>query len=157
MSNMFTKEQLDIAKKHGLTRDNVYRRVKFLDWTIEKAITTPPKSLLPKETMTIQGKFVSKENLEIAYKNGIAKKTVVSRLRRGLSVEEAIKPLMIGNEEMHEKEVKEVIGRLKYLNWTIPKGLIKRAAELNLNIDSIKLLEVEMDDNEKEILCGEAD
>ncbi len=157
MSKMFTKEQLDVAKKHGLTFDNVYKRVRNLGWAVDRAITTPPSSVAPKDTMTIKGQFVSKKNLETAYNNGIAKKTVASRLRRGMSVEDAIKPLMIGNDEMEESEVKEVIGRLKYLKWTIPKGLVKRAAEINLNIENIKPLEVEMDDHEEEVLCTEAD
>ncbi len=157
MSNMFTKEQLDVAKKHGLTRDSVYKRVRTLGWSVNKAITTPPKPVTAKDTMKIKGKFVSEKNIKIALDNGIGKRTLASRLRRGMSVEDAIRPLPFNRNEMEENEVKEIIGRLKYLNWTIPKGLVKRASELNLSIDNIKIVEVEIDANEEEVLCTEAD
>ncbi|WP_180226734.1 hypothetical protein [Bacillus pseudomycoides] len=38
----FTKEQLQIAEQHGIVFKTLYQRVVYLNWDLEKALTTPP-------------------------------------------------------------------------------------------------------------------
>lgn len=159
MSKIFTKEQMEIAKSNGLTYPHIYGRVMRNGWPVEVAISTPKGEPIQKrQYMVVRGTVVTAEQIQTALENGIQKNTIKSRIQKGFTVEDAIThPIQgVSKHDITKDELIKIIGRLKYLKWTIPKGLKKRASELNLNIDSIKTLEVEMDDHEEEILCTEA-
>ena len=40
-SEIFTKEQMEKAKKNGLTYTQIYQRVKLCKWSVEEAVNTP--------------------------------------------------------------------------------------------------------------------
>lgn len=77
-------EDYKIAAANGVDRKNVSNRVYQLGWSVKKAIITPIKTY----KKTNYG--ITKEQREIAYKNGILRQTLDFRLKKGMSIQEAI-------------------------------------------------------------------
>nr|WP_227495942.1 hypothetical protein [Bacillus mycoides] len=75
-----TWENYEIAKRNGISKNNVDARVQSLNWDIEKAITKP------------LNKF-DKYYVDLAKKNGIAYHTYLKRLSLGWNeIKAATKP-----------------------------------------------------------------
>ena len=72
------------AEKNGINKNNVHNRVYKLGWNILKAISTPVKKYKKSEYE------LTKEQREIAYRNGILRQTLEKRLQRGMSIKQAI-------------------------------------------------------------------
>ena len=99
-----TKEHYKIAEKNGISRSALERRVKNYNWDIDKAITekTNPKLSARNQKRTV----FTKEQLEIAKKNGINRATLYSRVHKGMTPEEAIsKAVRKKTEHDWEREV----------------------------------------------------
>lgn len=73
-------EHYEIAEKNGISKENVYQRVKSYGWSIERAITTPIGSRW-------LGKY--KGFHKTALKNGISLNSFYSRVRLGWKLEDA--------------------------------------------------------------------
>lgn len=73
-------EHYEIAEKNGISKENVYQRVKHYGWTIERAITTPIATQW-------LGKY--KGFHKIALKNGISLNVFYARMRKGWKLEDA--------------------------------------------------------------------
>jgi hypothetical protein len=73
-----TKEERETAKRNGISRLTLYRRVYELDWEIERAITDPVK----------KGAIIDgyREQCE---ENGISPALFINRVRGGMSKEKA--------------------------------------------------------------------
>ncbi|HDR8156764.1 TPA: hypothetical protein QC057_005927 [Bacillus cereus] len=72
-----TWEDYEIAKRNGISKNNVDDRVNSLDWDIKRAITQPLGKL-------------DKYYVELAKKNGIAYHTYLKRLSLGWSEIKAV-------------------------------------------------------------------
>ncbi|MDP4158210.1 MAG: hypothetical protein Q8911_00400 [Bacillota bacterium] len=74
-----TPTEYTIAESNGIHHKLVDQRVRQYGWDKERAITQPPK---------VENK-TNKKWLKVAEKNGISYKTFLSRLKKGLSPEDA--------------------------------------------------------------------
>jgi len=73
-------EHYEIAEKNGISKENVYQRVKHYGWSIERSITTP-----------IASQWLGKHKgfHKIALKNGISLNVFYARMRLGWKLEDA--------------------------------------------------------------------
>lgn len=102
-----------------------------------------------KGTWRIKGKLISKDQIKLAESFGVYGNTLRGRLQRGWSIDEAITTPVSNGRHRHDiskKELIKILGRLKYLNWTYPKGLLKLANELDVDVDKIPPIAVEEED-----------
>lgn len=82
--NFITEEQYKIAEKNNINRNVAFKRVYYLNWSIEKAITTPIR------------RKITTQQLIIAKKNGITAKCVSVRVNiHGWDIEKAITTPMV--------------------------------------------------------------
>ena len=90
-----TPEEYAIAEANGIGHKNVDRRVRGLDWSIERAIT---------EELNISE--FPKEIRELAKANGIGMKTLATRIYRDKldHIEAATKPLMPREESLKKAQ-----------------------------------------------------
>ena len=77
-------EDYIVAEKNGINKNNVQNRVYRWGWSIKKAVSIPVVNRK-------RNKYpVTKEQKEIAFNNGILRQTLYHRLKRGMSIEQAI-------------------------------------------------------------------
>lgn len=77
-----TDEQYEIAEKNGVRRGTVHNRVTVLNWTVEDAISKPPK----------KGMTFTVEELKLMEKHKLSYFAVYRRLKAGWSREAAFGP-----------------------------------------------------------------
>lgn len=92
ISKLFTSEQLEQANKNGLSYQVLYTRVFNYEWDVEKAVTVPVKQKFGNG----YPKFTT-EQIETAKQNGVSYTSLCNRIRRGWSIEKAIKEPSKGN------------------------------------------------------------
>lgn len=120
-----TPEEYEIAENNGISRRNVYNRVYNMCWDIERAIT---EKVNRKKGYK---KLLEKNNSNIKYV------TFISRVNKGLSIEEALNNKVLSKEEVVELKIqsrctvftREEIARAKKngisyrtLHWRVQKG-----------------------------------
>lgn len=77
-----TEEDYEIAKKNGISRENVYQRINTYAWDKEEAITVPVRERKSDEDWD--------EWKDVAIENGIDKRLYISRVRyQGFTREDA--------------------------------------------------------------------
>lgn len=100
-------------------------------------------------SMRIKGQLITPDDIAFAESFGVCQKTLRSRLQRDMPLDEALTTPVKNNRHRHDiskKELIQILGRLKYLKWTYPKGLLNLANELNIDVDEIEPLAVGMED-----------
>lgn len=95
MRYYITPEDYEIAEKNGISKMNVYNRVTELGWPIQRAIT---------EKVRIQNKGYR----ELLKDHNINYNTFISRLRKGLSVEQALTMKVMTPEEKVKVRLKNI-------------------------------------------------
>lgn len=121
-----TPEEYEIAENNGISRKNVYNRTYMLGWDIERAITE--KIHHRKKGYK---KLVENSNSNVKYE------TFITRVNKGLSIEEALNNKVLSKEEVSELMIqsrctvftREEIARAKKngicyrtLHWRVQKG-----------------------------------
>lgn len=81
---VFTREQIEQARKNGVSYITLYFRVMHYGWDIDKAINTPPQQRFGNKPK------LPEEIVKQAAKRGITRRDIWNRLNRGWSIEEAI-------------------------------------------------------------------
>lgn len=105
----------------------------------------------------IAGVIVTPHHIEVAKQNGIGFSALSKRIQYGFPLAEAITtPLQKRPKEgkqkewFDEKEVRRIVGRIKYINkmgeefpYPIPKPLQQKMQQLDLTVDEIDMVEIE--------------
>ena len=132
--NPLTSEHYTEALANGVSRATLYKRVVKMGWDVERAITTKVKKSLS-DRNTKQTIF-SREQLRGADEKGISRATLYSRIKKGLSVEEALsKPIRQKTDHDWENE----IYAMYHLDDLIADGTVYEIAEAtNKNIRYVK-------------------
>ena len=149
-----SKEQKQTAENNGINMKTLSSRL-CKGWPVERAITELPQ--IRKGGMNYKGIIVTREQVDHAEIAGISRKTLMARLDRGWTVEEAIskpprkleKKVKQQNHTIDDKEVIEIIGRIKYLRkvdkefpMPYPKPLLERLENIGYQVKDIKAIEV---------------
>jgi len=74
------------CEKHGISYDVVRNRIEKMGWEVEKAITTPVEERKKRENRIYKGKNLK----EYCRDNDLPYTTVLGRIQKGMSVEEAV-------------------------------------------------------------------
>ncbi|MMZ47329.1 hypothetical protein D1872_89720 [compost metagenome] len=113
-----TPEDYAKAEANGLDRKVVYHRVYHYGWDIERAITTPKRKKHTKEWGSWKPYYALMD------KHGIDRKTFYTRVRKGMSPEEAAtRPLIPRHEQA------KVAAAARHANQKFPPEIRKLAEE----------------------------
>lgn len=149
-----TKEQKQTAENNGINMKTLSSRL-TKGWPIERAITEMPQ--IRKGGMNYKGIHVTKAQVDESEVIGISRKTLMARLDMGWTVEDAIskpprkieKKIKQQNHTIDDKEVIEIIGRIKYLRkvdkefpMPYPKPLLERLEKIGYQLKDVQAIEV---------------
>lgn len=162
-SKHFTLEEIAIAEENGIDFDNMKQR-KRLGWTNEDIITRPVarKGIGVKKGTkfkAVESQFFTQEEQKQAFENGILYTHMINRLRQGGWTTEEIITTPIGGtrNRMQEKELREVVGRIKYMQNSdmdypppITVSMQKRLDEYGIDIGQVEEVYVDLSDIPKE-------
>jgi len=92
LDQLLTEKQMKKLIENGINKGTVYHRIVYSKWDIDKAISTPTDERFTRKRgrRIIHGNRLTDEQVEIAKDNGISITTLTYRLKKGMSVEEAI-------------------------------------------------------------------
>lgn len=97
MNKFITDEQYEIAARNGISRNNVYQRVHNYDYDVERAITEPLRK--PSE------RWMRWKHIAMAH--GVSNEAFNSRIRQGLTEEDAATKPINMIRSMSRKKNKE--------------------------------------------------
>lgn len=108
MRYYITPKDYEKAKEIGISENLLYTRVYFQNWSIDRAVSTPPKKYRHLE-----------KYMKLAERNGINKSTFYKRVYRGMDAKEAAKTKVIKNNKKRLDEMRVNAQRetRKYPTW----------------------------------------
>jgi hypothetical protein len=129
---VFTREQIEQAKRNGVSYLTLYARVMNYGWDIDEAINTPPHDRFGNDVKSI----LPEEAVKIAEKNGLSRVDIWNRLNAGWTLEKAIHTPKTRRKlhiPAHALEIarkngitrKQVSMRLRILGWTLEEAVTK--------------------------------
>ncbi|EZP77582.1 Nucleoside permease nupC [Parageobacillus genomosp. 1] len=129
---VFTREQIEQAKRNGVSYLTLYARVINYGWDIDEAIHTPPHDRFGNDVKSI----LPEEAVKIAEQNGLSRVDIWNRLNAGWTLEKAIHTPKTRRKlhipayalEIAKKNGitrKQVSMRLRILGWTLEEAITK--------------------------------